>query len=727
MASEEDSKEENLNISTAKAPFREIDLTGVAQFASTMKNYTLIITEKPDTARRIALALDRNQDAKRINEKGVSYYLARRDKDIVVVPALGHLYTVAADKKGRSSYPVFSFKWVPRFIAEKRAAHVRAWLEVIMKLARNADGFVDACDYDLEGSVIGYCILKYACGGREKTSRRMRFSTLTREELEKAYVESLPHLDFALIEAGMTRHEVDWLYGINLSRALTYAARNWSGKYRTLSTGRVQGPLLKFLVLRERAIRSFVPAPYWQIRALLEINGQTFWAEYVKRVVENKKQAYAVSQECKGTGRVEKVIVRRFQHPAPVPFDLGALQVEAYRFFGYNPKRTLDIAQSLYLNALISYPRTSSQKLPPAIDFESILTKLGNLKEYRELVSGLLAEPVLKPCEGSKKDPAHPAIYPTGKLPEPHLNRSARNIWDLIVRRFMAVFGEPAIEQSVEADISVNSHIFCLKGRQTEQQGWQKFYVPYVKSEEILLPLLNKGQPVGFKKVVVETKFTRPPQRYNPCSLLQKMEEAGIGTKATRADTAQTLYEREYIQNEKMKVTDLGFEVFEVLRNYCRQVVSVEMTRELEERIDRISQDCEKRKDVLAGTIRILRPVLKELKQEELVIGERLRNAVEKTKLEENFIGECPNCRTGKLLVIYSRKTGKRFIGCTNYFKGLCNSSFALPQNGTISLDNRKCTACGWPTVHFRTRGKRWSLCFNPGCAMKEGKRRDKN
>lgn len=692
-----------------------------------MRKYTLIITEKPDTARRIASALDQNQNAKRTNEKGVPYYLARRDKDIVVVPALGHLYTVSADKKERGSFPVFNYRWVPRFTAERRARHVRRWLEVIMKLSKNADGFVDACDYDMEGSVIGYCILKYACGDREKVSRRMKFSTLAEEELEKAYAESLPHLDFALIEAGKTRHEVDWLYGINLSRALTSAAKNWSGKYRILSTGRVQGPLLKFLVSRENILRSFVPTPYWQIKAKFEMNGQIFTAEFAEEAIQTRKEAYTLSTECIGRGQIEKVTVKRFQQLAPVPFDLGTLQVEGYSLFGYDPGKTLDTAQSLYLDALISYPRTSSQKLPPTIGFKSILKSLGSIVEYRELIAHLLAKTVLKPCEGSREDPAHPAIYPTGKLPGHFLNKSERRIWDLIVRRFMAAFGEPARRQSTEAEITINGHVFCLRGRQTIQQGWQQFYAPYVNSEETLLPLLKKGQPVDFKKVIGGDRFTKPPPRYNPSSLLQKMEETGIGTKATRADAIQTLYERKYIRNERMTVTDLGFEVFEVLNNHCQQVVSVEMTKELEDRINQIRQNNEKREDVLVDAIRILRPVLKELKQKELRVGKQLSNAIEKTKLEETVIGKCPSCKTGNLLIIHSKKTGKRFVGCTNYFTGICKTSFALPQTGTIKLNRGKCSACEWPTVQVRMKGKTRILCFNPDCAPKKGKRRSQD
>jgi DNA topoisomerase-1 len=690
-----------------------------------LRKYTLIITEKPDAAQRIALALDVSQKARKMNDNGVPYYVATRDKEIVIVPALGHLYTVSAETKGRSSYPVFNFKWVPRFLAERGAKHIRVWLQVIMKLSRGADTFVDACDYDMEGSIIGYCILRYACGGKEKVSRRMKYSTLTREELERSYVESLPHLDFGLIEAGMARHEVDWLYGINLSRALTLAAKNWSGKYRTLSTGRVQGPLLKFLVSREKSIRSFVPTPYWQIKAHVEMNGKACVAEYEKRIIETKEEADTVSHACKGSGQIENVEIRQFQQSAPVPFDLGTLQVEAYNLFGYGPKNTLDSAQRLYLNALISYPRTSSQKLPPTINYQSILKDLNRVQKYRRLTAELLAKPMLKPHEGSKEDPAHPAIYPTGNQPERLLNNSERNIWDLIVRRFMAVFGEPAGRQSVKASIKVNAHVFYVKGKLTQEQGWQRFYEPYIKSEETLLPPLKEGELIDFKKVIVEGKFTRPPPRYNASSLLQKMEEAGIGTKATRADTIQTLYERRYVRNERMTVTDLGFEVLEILKNHCQKVVSVEMTKELEDRIDRICQNSEKRENVLAGTIKVLKSVLKELKQKEGEIGERLSSAAERARLEERIIGACPICKTGKLLLIYSKKSGKRFVGCTNYFKGLCKASFALPQRGTIKLHSRNCSGCGWPTVQVRMRGRRtWVLCFNPDCPSKEEKRK---
>ena len=169
----------------------------------------------------------------------------------------------------------------------------------------------------------------------------------------------------------------------------------------------------------------------------------------MKKRLENKAQAQAVKDSCKTKeGQIETVDVKEFLQNPPVPFDLGALQSEAYRIFKYTPMRTSSVLQHLYLDALISYPRTSSQKLPPSIGYKNILKKLGKAPLYAKFTAELLSKTSLKPNEGKKYDPAHPAIYPTGNLPEKPLDTAERNIFDLVVKRFLAVFGEPAIRQS---------------------------------------------------------------------------------------------------------------------------------------------------------------------------------------------------------------------------------------------------------------------------------------
>ncbi len=690
-----------------------------------MKNYTLIVTEKPDAAKRIAEALDSQGKPRQFKENGVPYFVASRDRDLVVVPAIGHLYTIVHETGTRSNYPVFNFKWTPRHLAEKDAKRIGYWIETFSKLSHDADTFVSACDYDIEGSLIGYSILKYACGGKEASAKRMKFSTLTKAELEQAYTQLLPSLDFALIEAGRTRHEVDWLYGINLSRALTLAARRWSSRYHTLSTGRVQGPTLQFLAEREKEICSFVPTPYWQIKAEAEILNSVVEAEYEKKRINTRTEANSVVKACAGkTAKVMNVEVRRVNQKSPFPFDVGALQREAYSLFGYTPRRTLAIAQHLYLDALISYPRTSSQKLPPLIGYTTIFNSLKQKHEYAKLAKKLLEKEQLKPREGTKEDPAHPAIYPTGKLPEKPLRPPEKRIWDLVVRRFLAVFGEDALKEILKVRLDVNGHSFFLRGRRILKQGWMEYYMPYVRAEEVLLPQIEESDAVRLRRVTREDKFTCPPPRYNPSSLLKRMEELGIGTKATRADIIQTLYNRGYVRDERIVVTELGFDLIDVLNKYAPIVISAQLTRELEGKMEQIRKNKMKRKTVLDEVVGQLKSQLEHFKENEETIGEALTHAIQRAQAQERIVGKCPNCGTGNLTIVYSRKTGKRFIGCSNYFKNICSTSFPLPQRGTVKPAGNSCKTCGWSHILVRFKGRRpWNLCFNPDCS-KSGKRK---
>jgi DNA topoisomerase-1 len=684
-----------------------------------MENYTLLVTEKPDAAKRVAYALDREGKPQHLNKNGVPYFIAQRNRQLVVVPSIGHLYTIVQEKGKRGNYPVFDFKWAPRHLAERKAKSVRNWVETFSELSQNADQFISACDYDIEGSLIGYCILKFACGGKDVVAKRMKFSTLMKTELEKAYEEPLSHLDFALIESAKTRHEVDWLYGINLSRALTLSARHYSGRYSTLSTGRVQGPTLQFLAAREKAIRSFVPTPFWEIAADVEVQNSVVQAEYEKKRIETQAEADSVVKACNGkTGEIKNVNVRTVHQKPPVPFDVGALQREAYSLFGYTPRRTLSIAQRLYLDALISYPRTSSQKLPPVIGYRKILKALSRQSGYKRLASKLLQKQELKPQEGTKTDPAHPAIYPTGNLPKKLLRTPEKKIWDLIVRRFMAVFGDDAKKESIKASVQVNGHSFFLKGRRILEDGWMLYYKPYIRAQEVILPPIKTGDTVLLRKVTREDKFTCPPSRYNPSSLLKKMEQLGIGTKATRADIIQTLYNRGYIVDERIIVTELGFDVIEVLDRYASTVVSAMLTKELESKMEQIQNGTMKRETVLSEVIEQLKPQLIQFKENEEAIGKALTKAIKKAKTQELTVGKCPNCGTGELAIITSRTTKKRFIGCTNYFNNTCKTSFPLPQRGTIKPSKSVCKTCGWPTVLVWFKGKKpWNLCFNLNCS----------
>lgn len=684
-----------------------------------MQKYTLLITEKPDAANRIATALDTQGKPRKGFVNGVPYYEAYRDGNIVVVPALGHLYTVTSKERTRD-YPVFDYQWVPRYMAEKGASRIRTWLKAIADLSKDADAFINGCDYDIEGSIIGYTILKYACGEKQNIAKRMKYSTLTEKELQDSYKNLMPRLDFEVVQAGLTRHEVDWLYGINLSRALMQAARKSSGQYTILSTGRVQGPTLRFMEEREKEIQSFVPTPYWTLTAKIAIGDFTTDVTFEK-TFETLAEATKVKDACKTKqGKIEKIDQTDVLVNPPTPFDLGALQGEAYKLFHLTPMRTSQILQRLYIDALISYPRTSSQKLPPSIGYQDILKKIGKDPAYTKHTTELLSKPDLKPNEGKKEDSAHPAIYPTGNLPQKPLDAQSKSVFDLVVKRFLAVFGDPAIRQNVTVTVNLNGCPFHFTASRTLLEGWFHLYRPYVQVKDDVLPQLAEGQAVDVKKVTLKQHFTQPPPRYNPRSLLLKMEKEEIGTKATRANIIETLLERKYLTGtDKLAVSDLGFEVTEVLEKYCPTVVSSDMTRSLEEKMEAIQNNKETKYTVLADAMQRLRVVTSELKNQEAAVGAQLSQAVERGRLEHDSIGACPNCK-GQLLIITSKASGKRFVGCSNYAKGKCSVTYPLPQTGSIKALAKPCPTCGAPVITIYSKGKEpWRLCINPKCSSK--------
>ncbi|NJE46293.1 DNA topoisomerase I [Thermococcus sp. GR7] len=715
---------------------------------------TLIIAEKPNVARKIAYALAEGRPVRKTIGKVPYYEFTRDGKRIIVAPAVGHLFSLAPKTK-TYGYPVFDIEWVPVYVAEKGKSYAKDYIKALATLAKRADEFVVACDYDTEGEVIGYTALKYACGVDPSKAKRMKFSALTKKDLLKAWYNLESTINFGMADAGIARHVLDWYWGVNLSRALTSAIKRASGKWMVLSTGRVQGPTLKFLVDREKEIQNFKPTPYWVIKMVLEKNGQQYTAVYEKERILDENEAKRIVEEAKkGPAFVEKVDVKQQNRHPPVPFDLGTLQREAYSAFGYSPKKTLELAQKLYERGLTSYPRTSSQKLPKNLNFRSILQNLAKLPEYKPFAHELLGKERLKPVEGKKDDPAHPAIYPTGELPKPgELTKDEANLYDLIVRRFLALFMEPAVREIMKVIINSNGHRFILSGARTIKEGWLKVYGKYVKFDEAILPAFKEGEPVKVLQIKREKKKTKPPARYSPAAVIKRMEDLGIGTKATRAQILETLYSRGYIEGKKkIKVTPLGMRVVEALERNVPDIVSVELTRAFEEKMDEIMAGKADKDRVIEESKEQLIKILQQFKEKELDIGKALmettgtgvttskenakragtvkelseteekevKKTIEKGEKTPLVVGKCPKCG-GDLVVRYNRKTGKRFVGCSNWPK--CNVTYPLLQRGRIIPTNKTCCD-GAPVVKIREKGREYEICLDMNCKdWKKGKK----
>ncbi|MDA1197131.1 MAG: DNA topoisomerase, partial [Nanoarchaeota archaeon] len=295
--------------------------------------YELIICEKPQAAMKVADAL---ADGKAIKENnaGVPYYnITRGSRDIIVACAVGHLYGLAQTEGKKGEFPVFNIEWQASHLSRKGAAFTKKYLNTLIKLAKGADEFTIATDYDVEGEVIGWNVVRFAC--KQKDANRMKFSTLLKEDLQEAYEHKTNHLNWGQAKAGETRHKLDWFHGINFSRALTHAVKS-TGAFKLMSTGRVQGPALKIVVDREKEIKAFKPDPFWQIQLLGTVNKGNLEAWHVADKFWEKTKADAVMEKVanKTEGTVTDLKKKQFNQSPPTPFDLTTLQTESYRCFG---------------------------------------------------------------------------------------------------------------------------------------------------------------------------------------------------------------------------------------------------------------------------------------------------------------------------------------------------------------------------------------------------------
>jgi DNA topoisomerase I len=689
---------------------------------ASLSDYSLIVCEKPDAARKVAEALAEGHPVSTMMS-GVEVLTFRRENaNYVVCSAIGHLYGLSDSFSQRETYPVFDLEWYPANLVDKRSRGVQKRIMSIKRLAANAKSFINACDYDAEGETIGDNILRYACGGKEGVALRAKFSTLTKDELISSFGEARAGAGAGLAKAGRTRHVLDFLWGINLSRALSASVNSTSSGYKTISMGRVQGPTLGFVVRREVEIRTFVPSPYWTVTGLFERDGKRFEAPSSKGKFLSRSDAESTKAACEGQlGVVSEVAKSVFKERAPPPFNTGDLQKEAYKVFGYSPTKTLQIAERLYLDALISYPRTSSQKLPPSIGYREIVSKLGGISEYADSSRELL-EGSLSPREGEKMDHAHPAIYPTGDRPRKPLGTYEARIFDMVVRRFLACFGDDAVRERISLKIDVHGNEFALTGRRTLRLGWMRHYRRYVGAEDRAVPKLLKGDALTVVRVDCEERLEPSPARYNQSSLLERMEKEAIGTKATRAETIATLMARGYVAGDAVEATDLGISLVETMQEYCPKIVSTELTRETERELEEIEDGRSDGVDVVERAITILLKQIEVLRSNETGVGGEIGEAAVQSAKSLNVIGACPVCKTGNLLVIRSRKTGKRFVGCTNYSHG-CRASAPLPQRGAIKAAAKPCAKCGWPVVYVRLGRFPWRLCVNLACEGKVGTR----
>lgn len=678
----------------------------------------LIIAEKPKAAEKIASALGYNKEVKEMNYRGVKYYKIRDGSTLIyVVYALGHLYTLEElDPKFFKRYPVYTLYWRLNTQNSKRKRSIRNIIKLINKLSLEADEIVNACDYDIEGSTIGYNVIRFSNKKHDYNVSRMKFSSLTDKEVRKAYVERRPGIDLNYSMAGIVRHLIDFIWGVNLTRLLTYMAESASGFHSLISIGRVQGPTLRYIVNREREINLFIPEPYWTltVNAVTDTGGIIVF-DYINNPIYIKRDAFKLKKSIEKypVGEIVDIKEGKRKYKPPTPFNLTDLQSEAYTNFGFKPSKTLAIAEQLYLEALITYPRTSSQKYPEGINHFEILNSLSKIGDYSQYIKKILSfNPRLKPREGKKTDPAHPAIYPTGEIPNRGLPPDMKKLYDLILRRYLSTFYPPVIIRTMKITLKIDSHLFTANGRTIMDRGWLDVYGMYTNIGENTLPPLKIDDKINIESVLITEKYTSPPRRYTQKSLLLKMEKDGIGTKATRSQIIDTLYQRNYIKGESIEPTELGMGLVEILENQIPKIISISMTREMERHLENILTNTSTSKKVLIDAIESVSDIIMDV-VEKSELGEQLDTMSKTVRYNKRILGKCPVCSDGVIYILRSKRTKKRFAGCSNFPK--CNASMPLPQTGKIYKAGT-CKHCGWPRVRVNINTRHFVSCINLSC-----------
>lgn len=675
----------------------------------------LIIAEKPSVALRIALSLSETKP-KTNAFNGVVYYEAyRKGEKIYIVAAAGHLFTLH-QKDRNNELPIFNIEWVPSYKVNKKAYFTKKYLDAIEEVGKKCGFFINACDYDIEGTIIGSNLIKDITNrdvNKEISEGfgqvgRMKFSTTTKPDLEYAY-ENLGKFDYNNMYAGEARHMLDWMWGINMSRVLMNALY-LGGVKKIMSVGRVQGPTLGILAKRELEIKDFVPRPFWTV--FISYKGTEF--QNKRGNIFEKPDAEKALDATKNS----KILVKELsvsaeeKYPFP-PFDLTSLQLEASRAARMDPTRTLAVAQSLYEKSYISYPRTASQKLPGTLNLSKIIQMIGQNPKYSDHAKKLTSESRYRPREGGKEDEAHPAIHPTGEMPK-SMSGEEEAVYDIITKRFLACFAESALIENTRAVLAAGTEEYAASGNVIKKKGWMDIY-NYYKPDENLMPQLEKGEDVSAEKIYMKEGKTEPPKRYTKASLIALLEKKDLGTKATRAAIIDTLFNRGYIINAKIEVTEFGMSVYQSLMKYCSNILDEDLTKTLEKDMEKISKGSKNKDDVIGEGKKIISEVVATFKKNGREIGKELSKGLKESEVT-NSLGKC-KCGNGDLVIKKSRNN-KQFVGCTNW--PTCNNSFPLPQNAKIVSLHKMCEKCGTPKIKVFSKGKVFEMDLDPNCETKK-------
>jgi DNA topoisomerase III len=625
---------------------------------------TLIIAEKPSVGQDYARALGGGFQ----KHEG---YLESGDR--IVSWAIGHLAELAEPEDYDESLKRWSMKTlpvIPESFKLRPDARGKKQLDILKRLMKRADvdDIVNGCDAGREGELIFAYILDVA--KVKKPVRRLWVSSMTRAAITEGFEHLRDGEEMANLEAAArSRSEADWLVGMNGTRAATVRGRALGG---VVSLGRVQTPTLALIVRRDLEIDAFEPETYFQVDARFGLDGPRAytgrWFEGKQDRTSERERAEAVAAAATGApATVESVKRTERKTRPPLLYDLTSLQRDANSRFGMSASRTLQAAQRLYegssAGAVITYPRTRSQFLPSdqVGNLKGIargLTGLPFARAAAQYVAGLDVLPLARVVADAKVDDHH-AIIPTGEVPTKELSGDDARIFELVVRRFLAVFHPEAKFEDTEIITVAAEHRFRTRGRRLIEAGWRgAAFGEEAAAEEPqgdedeprqVLPRVDDGERGTCEQAEVLEKQTKPPARYSEASLLRDMEtagkqiedeevrqamkDAGLGTPATRAETIEKLLRVGYIERlgRSLRATAKGRQAIGLLHDHA--LTSAELTGRWEQRLSAIERGQEPRDRFMADIRKFTTEVV-----------DYFRNlTADEVRAQRAEIGPCPN------------------------------------------------------------------------------------
>jgi DNA topoisomerase-3 len=625
---------------------------------------TLVIAEKPSVGRDLARVLPGPFAKQEGWLEGPEH---------TITWAVGHLVQLAEPDEYDDKFKKWRMADLPivpdRFKLVVRDERSKKQMNVVKRqLGRDdVEQVVNACDAGREGELI-FAYL-YEKAGAKKPVQRLWLSSMTKAAIEEAFRHLRPGEEMrSLQDAARSRSEADWIVGMNATRAATIRLR--SSFDGAVSLGRVQTPTLAILARREEEIRAFKPEPYWIVDASFAASGERLYeGRYhagAKPRIATAQEAAAIVEACRGaSGVISKLEKSERKERAPLLYDLTSLQRDANGRFGFSARRTLGAAQRLYEeHKALTYPRTSSRYLPSDMipEIKPIAGLVGERAEYAagaRYVTGLDRLPLGRVVNDEKVTDHHAIIPTRATHPVDKMDDDDRRIYDLVVRRFLAVFHPEAVFENTRVETEVGEHVFRTRGKVMLVPGWRGVYGELADADrpasdddegrEQQLPRLEKGESTEVRSIESEEKETKPPRRYSEGSLLAAMETAGklveeeelreamkdsgIGTPATRAAIIERLLAVGYVERDAraLVVTEKGLNVVRLLDGHA--LTSPSLTGDWEHRLARIETGEDSRKAFMGDIVKFA----------ESTVGE-LDVKLKDVRIPRANLGPCPIC-----------------------------------------------------------------------------------